>query len=185
MPIRPLVRMLFLLVCGMLAGVGPAHAQAVPFEQIASALGSVHQFSQVALSPDGRRFAYVESVGDRSAIRLADVARPGVAHTITACPGRRCDEGDVAWAPDGRRLAFVTTDARGQSQVAVGYLRRSYSFNLGQGLTKLLEGAQWRTVGMIGRFFARAPSGSNLAEHQAEQSRLRGGEIDVGAPHGR
>ncbi|HEV2641413.1 MAG TPA: S9 family peptidase [Candidatus Elarobacter sp.] len=50
---------------------------------------------------------------------MADVARPAVAHTITACPGRRCDEGDVAWSPDGRRLAFVTTDARGQGQVAV------------------------------------------------------------------
>ena len=75
--------------------------------------------------------------------------------------------------------------APSHSQVAVGYLRRSYSFNLGQGLTKLLEGAQWRTIGMIGRFFARAPSRSNLAKHQAEQSRLRGGEIDVGVSHGR
>ena len=105
---------------GVLAGgVAPAAAQAVPFDQIAAALGGVHQFTQVALSPDGRRFVYVEAAGDRTAIRLADVAKPAVAHTITACPGRRCDEGDVAWSPDGRRLAFVTTDARGQSQVAV------------------------------------------------------------------
>ena len=119
MPIRSLVRTLLALGCGLLASVTPAAAEPVPFEQIASALGGVHQFSQVALSPDGRRFAYVEAVGERSAIRLADVARPAVAHTITACPGRRCDEGDVAWSPDGRRLAFVTTDARGQGQVAV------------------------------------------------------------------
>jgi dipeptidyl aminopeptidase/acylaminoacyl peptidase len=102
-----------------LGAVAPAAAQPVPFDQIATALGSVHQFSQVALSPDGRRFAYVETDGDRNAIRLADVARPKAAHTITACPGRKCDEGDLAWSPDGRRLAFVTTDARGQGQIAV------------------------------------------------------------------
>ncbi len=120
MPIRWFVRPLwFVLVWGLIAGDLPAAAEPVPFDQIAAALGGVHQFSQVALSPDGRRFAYVESVGDRSAIRLADVARPAVAHAITACPARKCDEGDVAWSPDGRRLAFVTTDARGQGQIAI------------------------------------------------------------------
>src|ERR1700676_644504 len=119
MRIRLLLCALFALGGGAVTGVAPAAAQAVPFDQIAAALGGVHQFSQVALSPDGRRFAYVETVGDRSAIRLADVAKPALANSITACPGRRCDEGDVAWSPDGRRLAFVTTDAKGQSQIAV------------------------------------------------------------------
>jgi len=119
MPIRPYVLPAFVVVLALAAAAAPAGAQAVSFEQIASALGSVHEFSQVALAPDGRRFAYVEAVGDRSAIRLAEVARPAVAHTITACPARRCDESDVAWSPDGRRLAFVTTDARGQGQIAV------------------------------------------------------------------
>ncbi|MDP9107072.1 MAG: hypothetical protein M3N49_14210, partial [Candidatus Eremiobacteraeota bacterium] len=65
---RAFVRMLLPLVCGVVAGTLPAGAQAVSFDQIASALGSVHQFSQVALAPDGRRFAYVETVGERSAI---------------------------------------------------------------------------------------------------------------------
>ncbi|HEY0383162.1 MAG TPA: S9 family peptidase [Candidatus Elarobacter sp.] len=119
MPTRLFFCALLAACGGLIAGSAPAGAQAVPFDQIASALGGVHQFTQVALSPDGRRFAYVESVGDRSAIRLADVARPGSAHAITACPGRRCDEGDIAWSPDGRRLSFVTTDGRGQGQVAV------------------------------------------------------------------
>jgi len=91
----------------------------MPFDQITAALNSVHQFSQVALSPDGRRFAYVESVGDRSAIRIAEVAKPAAARTITACPARHCDESDVAWSPEGRRIAFVTSDAKGQTQIAV------------------------------------------------------------------
>ncbi|GAC1574892.1 MAG: hypothetical protein NVS3B7_07030 [Candidatus Elarobacter sp.] len=100
-------------------------ATVMPFDEIATALNAVHQFSQVALSPDGRRFAYVETSGERSAIRLADVARPAHPHTITACPGRRCDENDVAWSPDGRRIAFVTTDAKGQTQIAVEDFSRS------------------------------------------------------------
>ena len=110
-------------LCAALAGPAPAAGQGpsgpIPFEQISAALGGVHQFRQVALSPDGRRFAYVETAGERNAVRLADVARPAVAHTITACLGRTCDESDVAWSPDGRRLAFVTTDPSGQPQIAV------------------------------------------------------------------
>ena len=94
-------------------------AAPMPFDAIAGALGAVHQFSQVALAPDGRRFVYVEAAGDRSAIRIAEVARPRVVRTITACPARRCDEGDVAWSPDGHRIAFVTTDPKGWSQIAV------------------------------------------------------------------
>ncbi|MBV8298081.1 MAG: S9 family peptidase [Candidatus Eremiobacteraeota bacterium] len=94
-------------------------AEPVPFEHIAATLSGVHQFVQVALAPDGRRFAYVESVGDHSSIRLAEVAHPAAARAITACPGRRCEETDVAWSPDGRRLAFVTTDAAGQPQLAI------------------------------------------------------------------
>ena len=96
-----------------------ASAQAMPFQEIVAALNGVHQFQQVALAPDGRRFAYVETAGGRTGIRLAEVARPTAVHAITACPGRRCDESDLAWSADGRRLAFVTSDAAGRMQIAV------------------------------------------------------------------
>lgn len=121
MPIRPLSG-LVVACCAVIAARAVAGAQAVPFEQITAALNGVHQFSQVAISPDGRRIAYVESVGDRSAVRLMPVAGAGAtaaARTITACPGRACDESEVVWSPDGRRIAFVTTDAKGQPQIAV------------------------------------------------------------------
>jgi dipeptidyl aminopeptidase/acylaminoacyl peptidase len=119
MPIRYRLGVLAALAFASVVGPRAAGAQAVPFEQIAAALNGVHQFSQVAVSPDGRRFAYVETVADRSAIRIAEVARPGVARTITACPARRCDESGIAWSPEGRRIAFVTTDPKGQTQIAV------------------------------------------------------------------
>src|ERR1700733_976875 len=119
MPIRFRHMAPALFACVLWACPGTALAEPIPFDQIAAALSGVHQFSQVALSPDGRRFAYVEAVGDRSAIRIAEVAKPGVARTITACPARKCDESAVAWSPEGRRIAFVTTDAKGQTQVAL------------------------------------------------------------------
>jgi dipeptidyl aminopeptidase/acylaminoacyl peptidase len=111
-----------LAVCGAMAGGATAARaeQALPFEQITAALNGVHQFSQVAISPDGRRIAYVESAGDRSAIRLLELGRPAAAaRALSACPGRTCDETEVVWAPDGRRVAFVTTDPKGQPGIAV------------------------------------------------------------------
>ncbi|HZO92224.1 MAG TPA: S9 family peptidase [Candidatus Baltobacteraceae bacterium] len=89
------------------------------FESIAAALESVHEFTQVAVSPDGRRFAYVEQTGGRGRIALAESAHPASAVPVTACPGRACDEGDLAWSPDSRRIAFVTTGGKGQAQIAV------------------------------------------------------------------
>jgi dipeptidyl aminopeptidase/acylaminoacyl peptidase len=109
-----------LVVAGAVATADTAAgAQAVPFEQIAAALNGVHQFSQAEVSPDGWRIVYVESAGDRSAVRLMAVGAAGAAKTITACPGRVCDESEAVWSPDGRRIAFVTTDAKGQPQIAV------------------------------------------------------------------
>ena len=91
----------------------------MPFDEIAAALGAVHQFVQVALAPDGRRFAYTETVRDHSTIRLALVGKPSQTVPVTACPGRTCEESDFRWSPDGSRIVFVTSDAKGQGQLAV------------------------------------------------------------------
>jgi dipeptidyl aminopeptidase/acylaminoacyl peptidase len=114
-------RLAVLLAC-VLAGVVPraAFAAPLPFPQIDAALGAVHQFSQVAISPDGRRIASVENDGGApSHIALAWVAHPTASRRISACTSGGCDEGDLAWSPDGTRIAFVTTDAKGQGQIAL------------------------------------------------------------------
>src|SRR5579885_3631975 len=69
-----------LAACGIVAASNTAARaqQALPFEQITAALNGVHQFSQVAIAPDGRRIAYVESAGDRNGVRLADLEGAGV-----------------------------------------------------------------------------------------------------------
>jgi dipeptidyl aminopeptidase/acylaminoacyl peptidase len=107
------------VACAALVWPLAAGAEPIPFPEITAALNSVHQFAQVALAPDGKRFVSVESVADHSSIRLAEVARPAGSRSITACPARRCEESDVAWSPDGRSIAFITTDAKGQTQLAV------------------------------------------------------------------
>jgi len=86
----------------------------------------VHSFSEVALSPDGKLLVYGDVVtGNRGGAQV-DVsalwivnARDG-SHPIrlTACPGTVCDEHGAAWSADGTRIAFVTTDAKEQTQIA-------------------------------------------------------------------
>jgi dipeptidyl aminopeptidase/acylaminoacyl peptidase len=99
-----------------------AGAQALPFNEITAALNSVHQFSEVALSPDGRYLAYVESIGDHTATRVATTALPGVSAGVSCLPRRSCDTSDVAWSPGSRQFAYVVSDERGQGQIAVATL---------------------------------------------------------------
>jgi dipeptidyl aminopeptidase/acylaminoacyl peptidase len=94
----------------------------LPFNEITAALNSVHQFSEVALSPDGRYIAYVESIGDHTATRVATTALPGVSAGVSCLPRRSCDTSDVAWSPGSRQFAYVVSDERGQGQIAVATL---------------------------------------------------------------
>ena len=112
----------FALTASLVALPAAAGAQAMPFPEIMTALNSVHQFSEVALSPDGRYYAYVESVGDHTATRVATTALPGVSAGVSCLPRRSCDTSDVAWAPGSRTFAYVVTDEKGQGQIAVATL---------------------------------------------------------------
>ena len=71
----------------------------------------VHSYSDLALSPDGRTIASVESgAGDDSAIVERAVSDGRIVATIDPC--KDCDYSDVAFGPDGR-LAFLARDAGG------------------------------------------------------------------------
>jgi dipeptidyl aminopeptidase/acylaminoacyl peptidase len=109
------------------AGVTCADAQTPGIEQVLNALRSVHAMSEVAISPDGKHVVYASQVSgkrgsadvDVSALWLANTADGSGAMRITACPAAVCDEHSAAWSPDSTRIAFVTTDDKQQTQIAI------------------------------------------------------------------
>ncbi|HEU4959169.1 MAG TPA: S9 family peptidase [Sphingomonas sp.] len=72
---------------------------------------SVHSYDDLALSPDGRTIASVESAGGAHAAIIERSAADGrVVATFDPC--KDCDYSDLTFAPDGR-LAFLARDAGG------------------------------------------------------------------------
>lgn len=65
---------------------------------------------QVAVSPDGKRLAWVQGARGGAEIRLASLDQLGKSVRITAAAsaGQHCSEGDLAWSPDSQALAFLS-----------------------------------------------------------------------------
>jgi dipeptidyl aminopeptidase/acylaminoacyl peptidase len=116
----------------VLLAAGPALAEERPapgpLDRLMDSLESVRLFRQVAVAPDGKSVAWVESLPPkdnappRSAIHVADLMSPDARpRRVTAGDGSTPhNEHDVAWSPDGRRLAFLSDkEKRGQAQVYV------------------------------------------------------------------
>lgn len=116
-----------LLASGLCAPVLAATSEPPTVGAILDTLNSVHAFSEVALSPDGKRLVYGSVItGKRggadvnvSALWLATARDGSGVVRLTACPDSVCDEHGAAWSADGTHIAFVTTDALEQSQIAV------------------------------------------------------------------
>jgi dipeptidyl aminopeptidase/acylaminoacyl peptidase len=97
----------------MLAVVMSALAVTVAATPSAEVAGVMHQYASVALSPDGREIASVETVREAFAtseqhgavvIRSSDGK---VVDRIDVCP--KCKYSGLIWAREGRRLAFVAS----------------------------------------------------------------------------
>jgi dipeptidyl aminopeptidase/acylaminoacyl peptidase len=94
-------------------------------EKAIEALAAAASFGQVALSPDGRKIAWVEKLRSKegvptgnSAIFTTTADGKGPLQRITASPAAPAAESDIAWAPDSRRAAFLSdAEKRGQLQL--------------------------------------------------------------------
>lgn len=101
------------------AGKNPALNEAM------RTLFAARSFAQTAISPDGKRLAWVENVAPgKSAIYVADMSGAGKPHRITA--GRAASfhaEDSIAWSPDSKQLAFLSDGLKaGQQQLYVSSL---------------------------------------------------------------
>ncbi len=96
-----------------------------PLDTALTALERVREFGDVAVSPDGRRAAWVEKVVGPGVVpgagrlMLTDLST-GRTRRVSAGKGALAREQDLAFAPDGRRVAFVSDALRsGQKQLYV------------------------------------------------------------------
>jgi dipeptidyl aminopeptidase/acylaminoacyl peptidase len=82
----------------------------------------VHNIGQIAVSPDGKRLAWI----DRGDIRVAPVASLDQSQRITAAasPDGSCTESDLTWSPDSTGLAFLSdcADRGGQFDFYLSHL---------------------------------------------------------------
>jgi dipeptidyl aminopeptidase/acylaminoacyl peptidase len=103
----------------------PAPASASP-GQTPSGQRRAQPIGQVAVSPDGKRLAWI----DRGEIRVAPLASPLASIdksqrvTAAASPDGSCTESDLAWSPDSAALAFLSdcADLGGQSDLYLSHL---------------------------------------------------------------
>lgn len=75
----------------------PARTQSIG--DVLQQVGQARTFRQAAVSPDGKRVAWVEAEGSNSAIYAPERIKTG---------GGFCDEHSIAWSPDSTRLAFLS-----------------------------------------------------------------------------
>jgi dipeptidyl aminopeptidase/acylaminoacyl peptidase len=94
-------------------------------EEVLKGLNRGHSFGQVAVSPDGKRLAWIEWTQDGAEIRLAPTDDLKRSERVTAAPkaDQHCREGEILWAPDSHALAFFSDCAKGgQSDLYLSHL---------------------------------------------------------------
>ncbi len=99
-----------------------------PAQDVIDTLSATHRFEQTAISPDGKKVAWVEdiitkrgvSTGD-TVIYVADIGGKNPPKRISAAVADALHaEGSVAWSPDSKKLAFLSDAAKaGQLQLYV------------------------------------------------------------------
>ncbi|MGA2674346.1 MAG: S9 family peptidase [Terracidiphilus sp.] len=94
-------------------------------EEVLNGLRRGQFVSQVAVSPDGKRLAWVQNTKEGAEIRVASLDGLAGSERVTAAAkaDRHCHEGEIAWEPDARALAFFSDCAQPGEQTDL-YLSR-------------------------------------------------------------
>src|SRR5690349_18996495 len=102
------------LLASCLSAAPAAQRPARSIAGVLEALDRVRAFHETAISPDGRRVAWVEdvSVADgTTAIYMRTLGAPAEAKPLritASTDGRGHDERGIAWAPDSHTIAFLS-----------------------------------------------------------------------------
>jgi dipeptidyl aminopeptidase/acylaminoacyl peptidase len=102
--------------------------QGTPLDQVVNTLFAARHFEQAAISPDGKRVAWVETVVNKKGVPTGDTVI-FVTELDAKAPPKRigagfsdaiAKEGSIAWSPDSDKIAFLSDAAkRGQLQLYI------------------------------------------------------------------
>ena len=155
---------LFLLICAMATAQPQGDSR---IADILNDLASTRQFSEIAISPDGSRAAWVE--GDKADIFVKVVSGSGA-------PVRVGNGHKIAWSPDSARIAFLSDEKQAQLFVVAAKGGKAKKLT---SLTGFLTDPQWSPDGSkIAVLFAEnAPGGGGPLEAEPVETGVIGGEI--------
>jgi len=165
-------------------GQKEAAKPASPLDNVIDALYAAHTFEQTAISPDGKKIAWVENLVGKhgapdgnTAIYLTGLHSSGApARVSTAVAATRENikylpqaEGSVAWSPDSTKLAFMSDAVKpGQLQLYVKNLADNGSIHQLTSVKGLLATPQWspdgKTIAVLYTENAARAAGPLVAE---------------------
>jgi len=143
------------ILCGLTATSALCREPESNLNQVLDLFSNLVEFKDVALSADGDRVAWSESVpekgetaDDRSVVKIA--TRTDLtwnARRVSACPETLCEERDLSWSPQANRLAFLSdAGKRHQLQLYVVDVRSGRTKKLTE-LSGTLADPRWSPDG--------------------------------------
>jgi len=163
-----------LAACLLTSAVCLAQATSDPrIGTILAELASVHTFDQVAISPDGKRAAWIEA----DTIYIQELG--GKSGPVRITSAKTSSQRDLSWSPDSSGLAFLSDrDKKGQMQLYVVPSTGGRPRKL-TNLTGYLTDPRWCPDGSrLALLFAEnAPGGGGPLEAEPIETGVIGGEI--------
>ena len=168
-------------------------------EKVLSNVNRGHSVGQVAVSPDGKRLAWIEGGRRGGEIRVAALGNLAKSERVTAAAtaDQHCREGHLTWEPDSKALAFFSDCAdpgdqtdlyiwRGDGNAARrvtelhGYVSEPAFSPDGEAIAFLYVKGATRPAGALA---AMKPPSGVIGEDGVEIQRVAVTRLDVAAPN--